>query len=270
MNSTPAQTAVVPKHLSPWRVLWLGTLIMVFVELVGIFCGATIGGLGTFFILLFGGFFVFGVSLKFIGDWAGAPVAGAFLVTVMIAFGNAAQPIWLAITGEGQNATVVEVPNGIIRSEFGGYYSFDGYVSTRTGGRGYPARTEYMVAPLVDETWTPEDEVKVWVVCKDTWDLNTDFSDIDVCLKKWTKNYSGGYGVEPGEEGDVGQAVNNAMIAYNLDSSYSAKYVYSSSNPKFEVALMFNFGIGLLIFTHLVYIASVLVKWRKIKTTLLP
>lgn len=253
------------KYLSPLRVLWLGTLLMIFVELMGIFMSATIGSFGAFFILLFGGFILMGVTQKFIGGWGAAAVALSALMIMMIGFGNAARPMWMAMTGQGVNATVVELSDSIIRSDLSGYNVTFGYRATRTGGRGHPAATEYVVAPLVNEKWTEGEEIDVWVVCMDTWDTDKDLSRTDKCVIEWKNNFTKGFEIDLSDREDVGKAVMDAMTKYGLSSSDSAKYIYSSSDPEDEVAVMVNFSIALLVLIHLGYIIAVLVNWRKIR-----
>lgn len=261
MNTT------IKKYLSPWRVLWLGTLLMIFIEIGGIFSAATVGGFGAFFILLFVGFILMGASQKFIGGWGAGAVGISTLMAMVIGFGNVARPIWMSMTGQGQNATIVELPNGVIRSELSGSHMTFGYRATRTGGRGHPSATEYRVAPFVDEKWMKGDEINLWVVCKDNWDTDTEFSEIDKCVKEWKNDYSGGYEIDPGDRVDVGKAVVDAKTKYKLISSNSSKYIYSSANPQSEVNSLINLSIVILILTHLIYIIPVLVKWKKIGVT---
>lgn len=264
--------------ISLWRVLWLGTAVIMVFEAVAILAGAFIGALGTFFILLFGGFFIGGAASKYIKSWAGVAGVTGFLIGMVIVGMNAARPLWLSLT-EGKsslgykvsvndapeyNVTFFEFKNGEVKSDLTGYYFTDGYVANRTGSRGYNARTEYFVAPLVPENWTTNNEVPVWVVCTDTWNTDEDFSDTDTCRREWTKDHRAGVEIEPGDESDVKEAVKNAEAEHKLHSHPSAKYIVWSKDAEFEADAAKGSAIGLMIFTHLAFLIGAVVKRKKI------
>ena len=264
--------------LSLWRVLWLGTAVILVFEAIAILAGAYLGVLGTFFILLFGGFFIGGAASKYIKSWAGAAGVTGFLIGMMIVGMNAAKPILLSFT-EGKsslgyavsvndapeyNVTFFEFKNGQIKAGLTGYSFSDGYVANRTGSRGYNARTEYFVAPLVKEDWTTNDEIPVWVVCTDTWNTDEDFSDTDTCRREWAKDHRVGVEIEAGQKTDVIEAVKNAEAEHKLHSHPTAKYIIWSKDAEFVAGAAKGSAIGLMIFTHLAFVIGVLVKRKSI------
>lgn len=267
------------KPLSPRRVLILGTFVIFIFEAIAIVAGTFFGVLGTFFILLFGGFFIGGVASKYIKTWAGTAGVIGFFIGMIIVSTNAARPIWLSLT-EGKsslgyaisvndapeyNITFFEFKNGQVKSEFTGYYFYDGYVSNRTGGDGYNSRREYVVAPLIPEGWTPSDKVSVWVICTDSWDVEHDVSDSDTCRREWTKNHLAGLEIEPGQNMDAREAVKNSEAKHKLHSHPNAKYIIWSKDAEFEANSIKSTVIGLMIFTHVAFAIGVLVKRNKIQ-----
>lgn len=274
MNSTTPQPPP-----SPWRILWLGTLVILIFEVIAIFVGAKIGSFATFFVLLFGGFFIGGAASKYINDWAGVAAGIGFLVGTVIAFGNVAQPLSLILTGQHStldypiavnrtpeyNVTLFEFIDGQVKTNVTGYHSYSGYSpAPRTGGRGYPFTAEYTVAPLVPKDWTPADEVPVWVVCHDSWDTNSDVSDTDTCRREWTKDLGMGSTIDASELRYVKAAVADAEGEHEIHSHPNAKYIYWSKDAVQAAQGAKGMGITLIIIGHLSYAIAVIAKRKKI------
>ena len=277
MNSPTPQPSQT--HLSPWRVLWLGTLVILTFEAIGIFVGAKIGSFATFFILLFGGFLIGGVASKYLKKWAGIAGVIGFLVATIISMGNTALPLSQLLTGQnpaldypisaarapGYNVALYEFIDGQVQTNLIGYHSFTGYSpASRTGGKGYPFTSEYIVAPLVGKNWTPADEVPVWVVCHDSWETDGDVSDTDTCRRDWSKDIGMGTAIDLSELSYVKAAVADAETEHELRSHPNARHIYWSKDAVLTAKGAKGLGIAMIIIGHLSYVIAVLVKRKSL------
>lgn len=279
MNSTPSPTE---PRLSVWRVLWLGTLIILALELIGIFASAYLGGLAAFFILLVSTFVISGVAIRYIKDWAGIAGAIGFLVAIIIAMGGSALPLSQKLTGEQtdleapiaaaqapqHNVALFEFNSTTVKTKLTGYHVYTGQtLSPRTGGRGYPFTAEYVVAPLVDANWTPADEVSVWVVCNDSWETNADVSDNDTCQREWTKPHNAGLTLDMSQSSYINMAIEEAITKHNLRSHPNAKYVLWSKDAVITARGTRGLGSALILMAHVGYAIAVFVKQRLATST---
>lgn len=265
--------------ITPWTVLTLGTLTILLFELVGVVAGNFWGFLYTFLFAMLLAFVAGGLTYKYIGDYAGAPVAIGFLLVTIISGMNAARPIWLSFTSE---TPVITEPISVARAPeyeastytfndakilpyYAGYYFSKGTVSNRTGGRSYVAHSEYYVAPLVSPTWTKEEPVTAWGVCTDTWRADNEFSNTDTCRAVWKKTNTQGIELEPSKFAEIELAITDAKEKYGLTSHENAKYLVWSNQAVSEGDSAKEMAYVLMILSHLSYAGYIVVKRKSIK-----
>ena len=261
---------------SRWRILGLSALVILVFEALGIILGTFIGGFFTLLLMIFIGFGIGGVAEKMIPKWGAATAVTGFFLAVIISSMNASRPLWLTLTSGKSSLdypiSVADAPeydvtfftfkNGEVKPDLAGYDRTEGYVRTRTGGRGYRAGTVYYVAPVVKDDWTPDQAVTLWAVCTDTWELETDFADTDACRKEWKKDHKQGVEIEPGKIADLQPALKNAETEFGLQSYPNAKFILWSKDAAFEARSAKGSAIGFMIITHLVFGLFVLFKKR--------
>ena len=268
---------------SPWHVLLAGTLLLLALEGAGLFAATTYGGLAAFFIMLFGGAIIAGVASRWLRAWAGIVYGIAFLVVVILGFGDAARPIWQSLIGEQSTALVpvsveqaheldasfFQFSDGAVRTALLGHHTTTGYIGTRTGGTGYWAKTQRVVAPLVRETWQPEDPITVWVVCSDTWNARDEVVDTWKCEQNWKQSWRAGARIGLDATPEVDAAIADAVATHDLHSHPRALMVEWSEDAQGARNASQGFGTALLILAHISYAGAVLWHWRRIRSVVL-
>lgn len=266
--------------LSPWHVLLAGSLLLLILEVVGIYTAVKLGGLAVFFIMLFGGAIVAGIASRWLAAWAGVVYGIAFLLSVILGFGNAAPPIWQSFVGEESitntpvsverahelNASIFQFSDGSVLNALVGYHTTSGYIATRTGSRGYWAKTQRVVAPLVSASWRPEDPITVWVVCSDTWNTTDEVVDTWKCEQDWKKEWRAGVRIASDTMTEVSEAIADATSTHNLRSHPQPLVVEWTEDAQSAQRASQGFGSMLLILAHISYIGAVLWNWRKIRS----
>ncbi len=266
------------KVQSIWFKLGLTFLIILFFEVLAVILGNFAGAFWTLLLMIFIGFGIGGVAEKMIPKWGAAAAVTGFFIAVIISGMNASRPLWLTITSGKSSLdypiSVADAPeydvtlftfkNGEVKPDLAGYNRTEGYVRTRTGGRGYWAGTAYYVAPVVKDDWTPDQVVTLWAVCTDTWELETDFADTDACRRDWKLNHRQGVEIEPGKINDLQPALKNAETEFGLQSHPNAKFILWSKDAAFEARSAKGSAIGFMIITHLAFALAVLIKRKAI------
>lgn len=259
-----------------WQIVLITGFVILIFEALGIVLGNFIGGLWTLLLMIFVGFAIGGLAEKMVPKWGAAAAVAGFFLAVIISLSNASRPLWLTFTAGKSSLdypiSVADAPeysvtlftfkNGEVKPDLAGYHRTEGYVRSRTGGRGYWAATVYYVAPVVKSDWTPEQEVTVWAVCTDTFETETDFADTDACRKDWIADHRQGVEIEPGKIADLQPAVKDAETAFGLRSHPKAKFIVWSKDAEFEARSAKNMATGLMVITHVVFALFVIFKKR--------